>query len=143
MPVAEKAKASGELAIPAKKTKQEIVQAMHEGKNKLADYGGNEKFQAWLKTAQPIKLQLGTGKDKLWEMLEEISACGLSVSIAAYEQYFCFLITGVPKPMVKAWIREFALVKRMKRSYVEYLQEKLDSAGIDYVDADTFKAGLA
>ena len=130
-------------ATAEKTAAQKRMDVAREAQKRLNDYGNNAKFQKWLKTAKTYKLTMKDGKEILWNTLDTVSAFELKVSVANFDDYLSFLFTGLFKQLVRSWVREWALMKTVKISYVEYLQEKLDSAEIDYLDAESYKASQA
>jgi hypothetical protein len=103
------------------------------------DYAGNAKFQKWLKTAKSYKLTIKDGKEILWATLEIVESFDLKISVSNYDQYLAFLFSGIQKPLLRSWVREWSLTKAVKVTYLEYLHQLLTDNKIDYLTPEEHK----
>jgi hypothetical protein len=102
-------------------------------RQKLNDFENNTKFQKWAKNAKVMNLTIKNGKDILYGVIETIESFNLKVSLTNFDDFLSVYFEGVSRSVLKAWIKERNLVRNIKVSYVEYLQNLLNEKGMDYL----------
>jgi hypothetical protein len=122
--------------LQAKLDRMSFARSRQRQKN---DYASNAKFQKWLKTAKSYKLTIKDGKEILWATLEIVESFDLKISVSNYDQYLAFLFSGIQKPLLRSWVREWSLTKAVKTTYLEYLHQLLTDNKIDYMTPEEYK----